>query len=131
MLFMVYRITPSGLIISYLPAIIAVISWTSCHSSTLPAHTVFLGLQDGAAQILASPFLLSFSASATFYLSHPSPFGHVLDIVVIQKHFTSEIPNFKIPLSEQKLLPVQPVLDEIRPRQQLPLGGEIYFPSSN
>lgn len=48
-------------------------------------------------------------------------FSHVPDIVIIQKHFTSEISNLKILLSEQNSLSLQPTLCEIMATAATPM----------
>ena len=81
------------------PAIITAIYWTSRHSSTSTTNSVFLlRPQDDAPHTQASELFRLFSASDIHHtvLEPFVPFGRVLDIAVLQKHFTSEISNFKI-----------------------------------
>lgn len=128
-----YWVTPSGLVIPYLPpAITTVIYWTSRHSATFTTNSVFLCPQDDASYTRASRLLPLFSASDNYHtlLVTFTPLGHMLDIAVIQKHFASKVLNFKILLSALELLSLQPVLDVIWPLCKCLSRDVIYFPSS-
>lgn len=81
------------------PTIITAIYWTSRRSCTSTTNSVFLPRpQDDAPHTQASELLRLFSASDIHHtvLELFVPFGRVLDVAVLQKHFTSEISNSKI-----------------------------------